>query len=51
MAVARLGTSLAWRSERPMKFDDRPFIAFWEMTQACDLVMRESRARPIGVDD
>ena len=27
-----------------MKFDDRPFIAIWEMTQACDLVCKHCRA-------
>jgi radical SAM protein len=26
------------------KFDDRPFIAIWETTQACDLVCRHCRA-------
>lgn len=27
-----------------MKFDDRPFIAIWETTQACDLVCKHCRA-------
>ncbi len=27
-----------------MKFDDRPFIAIWELTQACDLVCKHCRA-------
>ena len=27
-----------------MKFDDRPFIAIWETTQACDLACRHCRA-------
>lgn len=27
-----------------MKFDERPFIAIWETTQACDLVCRHCRA-------
>lgn len=27
-----------------MRFDERPFIAIWEMTQACDLVCKHCRA-------
>src|SRR5262245_42986286 len=27
-----------------MKFDDRPFLAIWETTQACDLVCQHCRA-------
>lgn len=33
------------RRNRPfMQFDERPFIAIWETTQACDLVCRHCRA-------
>lgn len=32
------------RDMAPMKYADRPFIAIWEVTQACDLVCKHCRA-------
>src|SRR5690242_12471647 len=39
------GTKIAtgWR-HHPMKLDERPFIAIWETTQACDLACAHCRA-------
>lgn len=32
-----------------MEFDDRPYIAIWEVTQACDLACVHCRARAYTV--
>lgn len=41
------GTAIARAMGMATRFNDRPFIAIWEMTRACDLVCKHCRASAV----